>query len=903
MPKGRIHMSRRLALAFATLVATLAPASAAALPAQPDPGQWTLNRSATVQAVLATPGLTYLGGAFTYAGPRTGSGLVTDPSSGDARPGMPVYDATVSDAVPDGAGGAYVAGSFTDLAGSGRSYLARLRPDGSVDPAFAPAPDGPVQALVMRAGILYAAGSFDQLGGAPRDRLGAVTATGAATAWNPAPDASVQDLAASASSIYAGGYFSAIGGGTSDKVARLDPVTGALVPGFAPPPTIDDDVNGVAVSPDGADLYVWGTFESPTDSVAQLSPTTGAASAWDPQPTGGRVAALAVSADSQTVYLGGRFTSLRGQARASLGAVARTAGATLQAWSPGAAGALFPGSEEPYVGELARIGAEIYVGGSFLQIGGVERHGAARVSTGGAVAGWNPDVSDPAEAFVALGSGDVLTGGGFVAARGVVRRNLVALDARGVATGWNPDVRHSPPFGASVRALALSADGETVYAGGDFATVGGATRRSLAGISVATGAPTAFDGQIAYPSPSFTRVHSLAAHPDGRLFAAGWFGTVRGVVRKGVAALDGQTGEPTAWNAGSSTDQINAIALSPDGARLYAAGSFTYIGGAGHERLAALDTTTAALFTEWTPKPNVAPDRFALSPDGSTLYVAAQYLTKVGSQTPQLTRPQLAAVSTAGTGEALAAFDAQLAPGAQVVQAIAPSTDGQRLYVGGSFDAVGGQPRAGFAELSATTGVAAPFQLELGGFGQPLALAHSEVPSGAQLVVGGSLSAGRPAPASGALQLRDRDPVVPGSPAPPAARPDTERPRISASLSRRRFVVARRASQRKRGTTIRFTLSEAAGVELTVLRKIAGRRSGGRCLRRARGGRRCTITRTVGRLPARAGRDGRNSLRFTGKLRGRALTPGAYALRLRATDAAGNRSKPVAVKFRVIAAP
>jgi hypothetical protein len=890
-------MLRRLALAVATAIVAAAPASAQALPAQPEPGQWTLNNFATVRAVLPTPGATYVGGSFTYAGPRTGSGLVTDATSGDARGGRPVYGAAVADAVPDGSGGAYVAGSFTNLAGSGRSYLARLRADGSVDPAFAPNPDGPVNALATLGGVLYAAGGFDNLGGAVRNGLGAVDASGAATAWNPAPDNGVDDIAVGGSSVYAVGYFNSIGGGLANRVARLNTTTGALVPGFTPP-AFNDDVYGVTVSPNGADLYVFGYFDTPTSSVAQLSATTGAATAWDPQPGGGRVATVAVSADSQTVYLGGAFTLLKAQVRTGIGAVSRVAAATLQAWHPALGGGLYPGTELPRATALVRAGDDIYVGGSFLTVGGQERHGAARVSAAGAVSSWNPDVSDPAEAFVPLGSGDVFTGGQFVAARGVVRRNLAAFDTRGVATAWNPDVRHNAPYSAQVVALALSPAGDTVYAGGEFISVGGQTRRSLAGISVATGAPTGLDAQVLFNAlPNTTSVDALAAHPDGRLFVGGHFTTVGGSARNGVAAVSGATGALTAWNAGSSSDRMSALALSPDGTRLYAGGPFTTIGGvAGRSYLAALDTTTAADLG-WNPKPDTPIDRFALSPDGGTIYVAAQFLDTIGNQTPQLTRPQLAAVSTSGAGDALAAFDATLAPGANVVHAMGPSADGQRLFVGGSFNAVGGQARDGFAELSATTGQATPLTLPLGGFAQPRVIAHGPVPGGEQLIVGGSFSAFGPAPVSGLLQLRDPDPVAPATP----VTPDKTAPRITkASLIRRKFAVARRASQRKRGTTVRFTLSEAARVELTVLGKVTGRRAGGRCKARAQKGRRCTITRTVGRLPQRAGRKGRNSVRFLGRVRGRALPPGAYVLRLRATDQAGNHSRPKTLKFKVV---
>jgi virginiamycin B lyase len=129
---------------------------------------------------------------------------------------------------------------------------------------------------------------------------------------------------------------------------------------------------------------------------------------------------------------------------------------------------------------------------------------------------------------------------------------------------------------------------------------------------------------------------------------------------------------------------------------------------------------------------------------------------------------------------------------------------------------------------------------------------------------------------------------------------DTVRPRLSVlRLSTRRFRIGA-------GTTIRYRLSEAATVTLSVQRVRLGRRVRGRCARptrRNRAKRRCV--RYVAVKPALSFRNqaaGERRIRFTGRLsRRKLLTPGPYGLTLRARDAAGNRSAPL--RTRVTALP
>lgn len=106
---------------------------------------------------------------------------------------------------------------------------------------------------------------------------------------------------------------------------------------------------------------------------------------------------------------------------------------------------------------------------------------------------------------------------------------------------------------------------------------------------------------------------------------------------------------------------------------------------------------------------------------------------------------------------------------------------------------------------------------------------------------------------------------------------------------------------RKRATAT-FSLSEAARVTFVFERVVPGRRVRSQCVKRTRANARkrpCRRFVPVARLTA-AALAGANKKVFGTRIGRRTLTPGAYRLTLRATDAAGNRSQPKRLTFAVI---
>lgn len=266
------------------------------------------------------------------------------------------------------------------------------------------------------------------------------------------------------------------------------------------------------------------------------------------------------------------------------------------------------------------------------------------------------------------------------------------------------------------------------------------------------------------------------------------------------------------------------------------------------------------------------------------------------------------------------------------IYALAVPPGGATVFAGGDFTGlgpIGAAARSYLAELDAATGAATAWNPAPDD--DVLALQAA----GPDLFVGGSFRSMGPRAHSGFAQF-----TVPRL-VPPVTPLDTTAPVISRlSMTNSVFAVGRRptpvaASSRRvrRGTTFRYTLSEAAKVTIAFKRELPGLRVGGRCrlataaltrrvlrqlaprvrnltgrararrLRALLRRRACTVLRSRGKLTRNAAL-GRNATKFSGRVGRRALAPGRYRAVFTAVDGAGNRSAPPKrLGFRVVRAP
>jgi hypothetical protein len=167
------------------------------------------------------------------------------------------------------------------------------------------------------------------------------------------------------------------------------------------------------------------------------------------------------------------------------------------------------------------------------------------------------------------------------------------------------------------------------------------------------------------------------------------------VTRNRVAAFNIQTGALLPWNPNAS-GTVQAIAVS--GSTVFLGGSFTKVGGKGHQRLAAVDATTGAPIA--TFKPTMNAEVMTLSLSGSDVYAGGMFTTVNGA-----THDYLAALNTS-TGAVDPAFTGSADAG---VLASTMTADGTKLVIGGNFANVDGGSQNHIAALSPVTGATLPW--------------------------------------------------------------------------------------------------------------------------------------------------------------------------------------------------
>lgn len=186
---------------------------------------------------------------------------------------------------------------------------------------------------------------------------------------------------------------------------------------------------------------------------------------------------------------------------------------------------------------------------------------------------------------MAESNGVVFAGGTFSAIRppgaaaGTSETKVANFAAFNAATGEPTSCKLNFTIGsgtATVRALTVSPDGKTLYAGGEFGSVNGVSRSRVAAIDIAScSVKTGFNaGAVS------ARVYGLDAAASGRLYMAGDFKTVRGESRVKFAALNATTGALNSWKANAGPDRAGrVIEETPNGQHVVVGGDFNGLNG------------------------------------------------------------------------------------------------------------------------------------------------------------------------------------------------------------------------------------------------------------------------------------------------------------------------------------
>ncbi|HXP20741.1 MAG TPA: LamG-like jellyroll fold domain-containing protein [Streptosporangiaceae bacterium] len=404
--------------------------------------------------------------------------------------------------------------------------------------------------------------------------------------------------------VYVGGGFTSVrppgdplgtGEVARTGLAAFNASTGALITTFDPVlsgiPSCSANspcgVTALAVSPDGSTLYVGGSFTGVNGSyrgyLAAFSTSTGALlSTWKPAATG-PVHTIAPSPDGLSVYVGGDFTKLDGQARTKAGAVSAATGALLP-WAPALNGSVTSIAVAP-------DGSRVLVGGYFTTFNGVTQQsiGSTNPSTG-ASATWvlpsnfipdNPPgcVSDVKDIIVSGGTA-------YIADEGTGAGCFDGDFAVHISDGslvWQSDCLGATQSLVIINGLLYKGSHahDCAYAPGGFPQVANPSGKGWVVHRLLT--QSLADGSVGHwtPNTNGNQLGPRVMATDGtQLFLGGDFTTVNQQPQQGFARFaptpdtttPGRPGQPTVASTSAGVDSVtfNAVSDSDDGTLSYA---------------------------------------------------------------------------------------------------------------------------------------------------------------------------------------------------------------------------------------------------------------------------------------------------------------------------------------------
>jgi uncharacterized delta-60 repeat protein len=660
--------------------------------------------------VLQSDGQILVGGSFGTVQPigaatfTTRFNLVRLTSSGQIDATFdPAPDNTVASIAVQSDGKIFIGGDFTSLSPNStstptpRSYVARLKADGSIDTAWSTHFNARVTSLALQGdGKLVAAGAFTQVAlstdatSTSRFRLARLDSDGAIdTTFDPTANSAVLALAVQTDGkILIGGAFTTLApNATANWVLRK--YFARLNADGTVDPTFDLDLNeqsgnrvdSIRLQSDGR-ILVGGTFTSvqPLGSgvrtarknFARINANGTLDTGFDvtASGSGGAINALALQANGKVVAVGS-FSDLGGAKTTNIarfnpeGGADLTFGSVLATDGPLNAVAIRPNGA-PVPTQLPGL--------AWFNSDGSLRSGFTPLDANGSALSLSGEIH-----VVAFQSdGKILLGGSFTNLKNTTHNNLLRFNPSGVI-----DSTFTPDVDGVVEGIVLQSDGQIIIVG-NFSTVNGTTRLHIARLASSGSLDASYD-----PNANSTVVAAVL-QSDGKLVIGGLFTTLTpnsattSTTRTYIARLN-PDGTADTFNP-TPNSMVRALALQSDG-KIVAGGDFTTVLPNGATATTARNfiarfNTDGTFDTGFDPNLNGSVTSLLVQPNGSVV-LGGSFTTLTpnisGTSPTEVTRNNLARVGSNG------AVDTTFNPNPNgSVLKLALQTDGS-ILVGGNF--------------------------------------------------------------------------------------------------------------------------------------------------------------------------------------------------------------------------
>ena len=258
---------------------------------------------------------------------------------------------------------------------------------------------------------------------------------------------------------------------------------------------------------------------------------------------------------------------------------------------------------------MALNGNEVYVGGDFTSIGGVNANRIARWD-GHRWTALGSGLDDGIVQAIAVSGSDLYVGGTFTTAGGVRVNRIAKWDGR----RWSPlggGISGCANSYCSPTVYAIAVDAGNIYVGGQFAR---ADKVSANGIARWNGSSWASLATGVHSGPRDGLVRALVVHGKD-VYAGGQFTTADEVTAYNIARWDGNNWSALGEGIRGDRERVQAIGIC--GSDVYAIGAFTTAGGAA-----------AHNFARWNgggwsaPEIQAEKDVWAIAVSGNDIYLS-----------------------------------------------------------------------------------------------------------------------------------------------------------------------------------------------------------------------------------------------------------------------------------------